>query len=123
METYEQVRSQLGSLYEELSALAKKTPDAPINRFKLQIVNEKIRSANGLLSGIHRPFESFLQFDEAELPTASDVVVVLSQYVNALEGWRSQNLIRFNNSWYWNTKDRDQIATSPPSRLRQSGNN
>lgn len=118
VETYEQVRSHLEALNEELAALAKKTPDSPLNRFKTQIVNERLRVANTFLTGIHKPFESFKEFDEAELPTASDVVVVLSQYINSLEGWCSSNVIKVGYNWYWNTEEKDYPATKP-TRFRR----
>ena len=118
---YEQVRSQLDSLYSELSALAKKAPDAPINVFKLKIVNQRLEAANTLLVDIHKPFEDFSRFDEASLPTSSDVVLVLSQYLNSLEGWRSANVVKKDYDWVWNTKERDYRANAP-SRFRPEEN-
>ena len=115
---FEQVRSHLQKLYDELSGLSKKNPDSPLNRFKVGIVNERLRVANTFLSGIHKPFETFAEFDEAELVTASDVVVVLSQYLNSLEGWRSSNVVKVVLDWYWNTKP-PHIRSVAPTRFRK----
>lgn len=116
---YEAIQSQLEVLHEEIVKLAKKSPDAPINRFKVEIVNEKLRGANELLEGIHKPFASFVEFDVAGLPTASDVSVVLAQYLNSLEGWRSANVESRDYVWYWAT-DEGSYRAARPTRFRTS---
>jgi len=74
---------QVDSLYDEFDKLSKKSPGDAVNKFKLKLINELIVKANEAL-GERRPFESFETFDEDELPTNSDVVVILSQYRRAL---------------------------------------
>ncbi len=113
VELFEQVRSHLDALASEIGLLAKKSADAPLNKFKVQIVNERLRVANRILMGAHKPFNDFLEFDESALPSASDVVVVLSQYLSSLEGWRSANVIKHSYSWFWNTKELDLRAAMP----------
>ncbi len=119
VEAYERTRGQFEALHVDFSNLAKKAADAPVNKLKIAIVNEKLRAANKLLKGPDRPLEGFCEFDEASLPTASDVVIVLSQYIDALEGWRSARVVyRDDWKWVWNTKERDYLSTSP-SRFRK----
>ena len=120
VQQYEEVQSQLTALYAEVTTLAKKSPDAPLNGFKVKIVNERLRSANQLLDGIHRPFESFDQFNEDDLPTGSDVALVLSQYLNSLEGWRSANIVERDYTWYWKLKN-TLYKSEAPSRFRTDG--
>ena len=77
-------RKHIDVLHEEIRELSKKKPDDPLNKFKLSLVNELLGVANDLLPPEERPFSSFVNFDEVNLPTNSDVVVVLSQYQSAL---------------------------------------
>lgn len=119
VERFEELQSHLAALSTEVSALTKKSPDGPMNRFKIGLVNERLRLANEFLKGIHRPFEGFQEFDETELPSASDVAVVISQYLNSLEGWRSYHVVKVGYSWYWNTPEGDLVA-DPPSRFRKA---
>jgi hypothetical protein len=118
VEKYEQIQSHVQALSEEMTGLVKKSPDAPLNKFKIRIVNERLRMANGLLTGIHKPLATFDQFSEEELPSASDVSLVISQYLNSLEGWRSANVVKIDFSWYWNTGTAEYKAEAP-SRFRK----
>lgn len=119
VQQFEEVQSQVQALYDEVAQLAKKAPDAPINQFKVSIVNERIVAANGFLTGIHRPFADFDRFDANDLPTASDVAVVLSQYLNSLEGWRSANVVQRDFVWYWNVEG--TYKAQAPSRFDNHG--
>jgi hypothetical protein len=98
-----------------------RTPDGPINKFKLKFINEKLKEANTLLQGFHKPFSDFEAFDEADLPTNSDVVLILSQYLDCLEGFRSANIMEESIYWYWKTDGSAKIKTHPPSRFKRKG--
>jgi hypothetical protein len=110
--------AQLNALAQELGILAKKAPDAPINKFKVGIVNERLREANELLIGEHKPFADFAQFVDTEMVSASDVVLVVSQYITSLEGWRSAHVVYDNYTWYWNTGDKT-LRADPPTRVHK----
>jgi len=84
VDLFEKVESQIRKLHNEMSVLSKKNPDSPINKFKLKFINEKLKEANTLLPERHKPFVDFATFDEDQLPTNSDVVLVLSQYLDCL---------------------------------------
>jgi hypothetical protein len=118
--TFERVKYQIKQLHSDVSDLSKKSPDGPINKFKLELVNEKIRDANSLLADAFRPSQNFEEFDMDDLPSNSDVVLILSQYLDALEAWRSANVHSVGYDWYWKTDDETQIETAPPSRYRSS---
>ena len=109
-EVFEKMRPQLEGLCNEIKELSKKKPDGSVNKFKLGMINEKLEEANSLLEGDFRPFKEFRLFDEDNLPSNSDVVVILSQYVSALNVWRSAHTHRdpANYNWYWNTTDRSK---------------
>lgn len=119
VEAYQQVVTQLKSLSEEMAVLSKKSPDAPLNKFKVSIVNERLDAASKLLTGMHKPFKDFERLDDAQLPTVSDVAVVLSQFLTSLEGWRSANVVKNGVAdWVWNTA-KGEYQASRPTRFRQ----
>src|SRR5205809_8078149 len=99
------VTPQLRSLLTEIRELSKKHPDGTVNKFKLGFVNEKLAQANTLLGEHDRPLKSFDQFDIDSLPSNSDVVLILSQYVAALERWQSTHTYHDEmHNHLWNTK-------------------
>lgn len=78
----------------DLEKISSKKPDSPVNEFKLSHVNNAIANANDVL-GKDTPLQDFNQFEEKLLPTYSDVVFVLSQYIVALEPYVSDSLTLF----------------------------
>lgn len=116
--TFDRVKNQLRQLYEEISTLSKKSPDGAVNRFKLGFVNEKLTEANELLGDDSRPSTQFTVFDMDTVPTNSDVVMMLSQYLDALESWRSGRIHQAGAlwQWYWNIEDGTVFETEKPSR-------
>lgn len=78
------IKSQLVGLRNDMAELSKKKPDDAVNKFKLTLINEVILSANELLGKGNLPLKGFEQFDVESLPTNSDVMMVLTQYVRAL---------------------------------------
>ena len=89
---WDRVKSQLKDLETEMASLSKKKPDGPINKFKLSLINEKLVQANQILSKDERPFADFEIFTEDAIPTNSDVVIVITQYLNRLESWRTDHV-------------------------------
>jgi len=74
---FEKVKAQLQQLQNEIGALSKSKPDGPINKFKLTFINEKLAEANTILTGEFKPSKDFTIFNVDELPTNSDVVMIL----------------------------------------------
>lgn len=116
VEVFERVQNQLSKLHEEIAVLSKSKPDNSLNAFKLKVVNERLRTANSLLVPPFKPFQDFDEFADDSLPTNSDVVVVLSQYLDALEGWRSANVVQGSYEWYWNTEPPLNLKADRPTR-------
>lgn len=118
---FEKVRAQLQQLNTEVSALSKSKPDNPINKFKLGFINEKLGEANTILTGEFKPFKDFTVFNADELPTNSDVVMVLSQYLDCLEAWRSAHVYHVpSQGYFWKTDDGQDIRSESPSRYRKA---
>lgn len=89
--SFQKTEDQLESLYREMGVLSKKKPDSAINKFKLRFINRVILKATSLLGDSFRPFEGFDQFDEDELPSYSDVVMMLAQYLRSMDACRVAN--------------------------------
>ena len=70
-----------------------KKPDNPINEFKLGLINETLEKANFVLGDEFLPFPGFKTFDEANMPTASDVVLMLSHYIDGLNALRDKYVV------------------------------
>ena len=115
IEKFEKLHLQIKDLYRELSLLSKKSPDGAINKFKLKFINKLIEEANDMLDEKYLPFEDFERFDEEEIPFNSDVVMILSQYLQCLEKFKYDNVKMLSGIWYWNlTGSRDGVKTSSP---------
>ena len=101
IDEFEAVETQIVSARDELLILVKKSPHDALSKFKLNLVNGLLSRANGLLV-TDRPIANFEQFDVDEIPSASDAVIVLGQYLAALENLRARN-IKANRygQWYW----------------------
>lgn len=115
---FERLEAQLTQLHTEMGGLSKSKPDNLINGFKLRIVNELLGDANELLEQKYRPLVGFIIFDEAELPSNSDVLLVLGQYLEGLEAWRSAH-VEFDQAdfvWYWSVKGSKRIQAKAPTR-------
>ena len=101
LDTFEKLVGQLSSLYDELAILSKKDPTDAVNKFKLRFVNNLLSQANQFLGKEYIPFRDFEQFDEDEVPQNSDVVFIVSQYLQCFEKLRADNVQRIFSTWYW----------------------
>jgi hypothetical protein len=119
IEIFRKLNGQLEGLYDEMSALSKKTPTDAINKFKLKFVNQLLLEINALLNDEYKPFTEFIKFEEDDLPTNSDVVLMLSQYLNCMEKLRDDNIaLDDEGDWCWViNKKMSDIQTSPPKKI------
>ena len=111
---------QLECLHNELSQLTKKSPNDGLNLFKLKLVNKVLESGNQVLRENYKPFEDFNEFEEEELPTNSDVTMILALYIEQAERFRSDNIAWSNHDHLWryvlNGKN-SEFNARPPSRI------
>lgn len=82
-ETKDHVRSLIRTLRNEFRDLSSKKPNDQVNPFKLKYVNQAVKEANELLKD-NKPYKDFVEFKEEDLPTNSDVVMILSIYLDTL---------------------------------------
>ncbi len=117
VEKLEKTIGQLQGAHTETSQLSKKSPNDSLNKFKLNLINKVVALANEVLGESYRPFADFEQFDPDDVPTTSDVTMVLSQYLEEAERYRSDS-ITYDMGWKYvvNGKTSD-IPAGPPSKV------
>lgn len=105
------LRELVTGLYDEMKDFAKKSANETLNEFKIRSLNRVLIPLKEVLKD--QPTALFLDvLDESSLPTNSDVVIILSQYLTAMQKYEdryhqkdpSRHVIR------WNTKE-DPIET------------
>jgi len=116
-----QLYAQIEALYTEVSLLSKKNPIDVINKFKLRYINKTLEKANNILKDERKPFSDSAFFEEDNLPSNSDVTMILSQYLSCMEELRSANIEEgMRNEWFWLVNGKTTpIRTSPPRKLRR----
>jgi hypothetical protein len=128
VDRFEKLSGQLISVYEEMSLLSKKSPNDAVNKFKLKFVNRLIAESNKFLLVKYHPFEDFDSFDEDDIPHTSDVVFILSQYLQCFEKLRADNVVWELGSWFWQVEGDEgdnvdkngmiKIRTVKPKKLK-----
>ncbi len=117
---FEKLEQQLHSFLSEISELSKKKPNDPLNKFKLKFVNSTLEGLNRILAD-YKPFPDFEKFDLDDLPSNSDVVLILSQYAAAAYRFRSENTEKnqYGSEWYWVVGGRvSTLETERPDHFR-----
>ena len=125
IDIFEKTINQLEGLHIEISILSKKSQNDALNIFKLKLVNQVLLESNQIIGEDYKPFTDFKKFNEEDLPSNSDVALVLSQYLNCMESFREKNIIskvKYSNGridktyWYWNDTERE---TYPPKNIKK----
>ncbi|MEH2153876.1 hypothetical protein [Nostoc sp.] len=129
VDEFEKLSGQLQGIYEEISVLSKKSPNDAINKFKLNFINQLLNSSNEFLEDKYRPFKEFSEFDTDDVPQNSDVVFILSQYLQCFEKLRADNVQLRSGGWCWvvdapeneigDESGKIYIKTTRPKRLRE----
>ena len=118
VENFIKIQSQMEEMHNEISILSKKSQNDALNEFKLSFVNNLLEEANGILNEKFKPFKDFKGFDKEKLPTNSDVVMVLSQYLTCLENMRVDNIQGDYDEWHWIIDKKESgIRTRKPKKL------
>ena len=118
VERLEKVTGQLEGLHKEISLLAKKSSTDGLNAFKLKMLNAVLASANSILDQAYKPIDSFAQFDLDDVPSNSDVTLVISIYLQELERYRADNIKVNLGHWSYVLEDDEFIRAAPPKKLK-----
>lgn len=118
VELFEKDERQLHVFYKEVSALSKKNANDGVNKFKLTLINSCLKELNTIMG---LPLDGFESFDEALIPSNSDVALVLGQYVAAVYAFRVSNTkILPNREWVWILDKNRTVKTAGPYRFKYS---
>ena len=79
----------LKAMFGEFKELSKKKPDGAVSRGKISVVNRLLERCRMVLDE-ERSIEFLDLLDEDDVPQHSDVVLMLSQYVAAMEQFHSR---------------------------------
>lgn len=105
---------QIKNLIAEFSVLSKKKPDDAVNKFKIKLINPILKVANYFVNDKkYKPFEDFELFIEDDLPTNSDVLVILSQYRACLEKYHEDTIQYYNYKYYWLVNGKRSTIITP----------
>lgn len=89
VEQYKLLDPLINGVYEEFKELSKKKPEAVLNMYKVKVINRILEPIKGLLKD-----EEVIQFldvlNQDDLPTNSDVILILNQYLKALDMFYSK---------------------------------
>lgn len=100
-DNFDILEDQIKGVYNEFGILSKKKPDGAVNKFKLSFINELIGKVNPILGTKYIPLAGFSGFDEETVPTTSDVVLMLSQYLKNMDKFRYDNTHYKDGKLYW----------------------
>ena len=118
VEKLEKVIGQLKGAHSEVSILAKKSPADSLNAFKLTLINNVIKTSNEVLGEKYKPFEHFDQFEADDLPSNSDGTMILAQYMEESERYRSDNVTQVMGRWYYIVAgESSDIPSGMPSKV------
>jgi hypothetical protein len=118
VERLEKVIGQLHGAHAEIAALARKSPNDSPNKFKVDLINKILVSANLVLGPSYKPVDGFVEFDFDDAPTSSDVTMMLGQYLEEIERFRSDNVTNdFRGWWYLVNGKMSNIHAGPPRKL------
>jgi hypothetical protein len=99
-QTHDTMTPLLGAMYAEFKEISKKKPDSAVSKSKIKIVNRLLEKVRTVLSD--EESISFLDLlDEDDVPQASDVTLILSQYVAAMNAFHQKHYGWDGSSHIW----------------------
>lgn len=112
IEDYNLLKDMLHAQRLEFNLLSNKKSDGQLNKMKIKMVNRVLEPLNELLK--NEPSYKFLDIlNEDDMPTNSDVVLIISQYEKAMDNFKNKYFIvdknftspRGNAQARWNIKE------------------
>ena len=86
---FEMLFPMISSDLSEIRELSKKKQDEPLNKFKVKTINKKLEQIKTIL--IDEPTFEFLELLDADtLPSNSDAVLNISQFIQAMNQFRTK---------------------------------
>jgi len=120
IEDYSLLKDMLHAQRQEFDLLSKKKSDGQLNKMKIKMVNRVLEPLNELLK--NEPSHKFLDIlSEDDMPTNSDVVLIISQYEKALLNFKNKYFLIDKNyrDKYGDARVRWNIKENP---ISEAGN-
>ena len=117
---YSLLTDMLYAQRQEFGLLSKKKSDGQLNKMKIKMVNRVLEPLNELLK--NEPSHKFLDIlSEVDMPTNSDVVLIISQYEKALLNFKNKYFLIDKNyrDKYGDARVRWNIKENP---ISEAGN-
>lgn len=120
VEDYKLLKDMLHSQRREFDLLSKKKADGQLNKMKIKMANRVLEPLKDLLK--NEESHNFLDtLNEDELPTNSDVVLIISQYETAIKNFQGKY---FQKDEYlssdYSTKKRWMTEEFPPDYYKDN---
>lgn len=87
--THDVMTPLLSAMFDEFKDLAKKKPDAAVSKSKLVMANRLLHKIREVLAD-EESIEFLDLLNEDDVPQASDVTLVFSQYVAAMQAFKEK---------------------------------
>ena len=102
---YQLLLPLLTATYNEIEELSKKKPESPLIAYKVKALNRILNPLKEILKN-EDVFEFLDILDSDDLPTNSDVILILSQYREAMDLYHKKYYVRSqrDGSWDWNIR-------------------
>lgn len=104
VKNYNMIFPMLESILNEMKVLSSKKQDGILNNFKVKLINRLIGPARELLAD-EPTLEYLEEIEEDMLPQNSDVVLILCQYIEALEQFKRKNQVYIDGVHRWRTQE------------------
>lgn len=114
IENYLLLKDLLKAQRHEYNILSNKKWGDQLNKFKIKIINRILEPLYELFK--NEPTHNFLDIpNEDDLPSNSDVVLIISQYETAINEFRDKYFIKDGGlpNWYWWFKERWNTKENP----------
>jgi hypothetical protein len=88
--THDTMTPLLEAMYLEFKEISKKKPDSAVSKSKIKIVNRLLEKIRFVLAD-EESIDFLDVLDEDDVPQASDVTLILSQYVAAMKAFHDNH--------------------------------
>lgn len=93
----------LNSAFNEIKELSKKKQDEPLNLNKVKWINRLLKKAKEVLK--EEPTIEYLDLlNEDDLPSNSDAVLMMSQFISAMDKFKSDHYYYDNIKYAWDNE-------------------
>ncbi|MBP5540232.1 MAG: hypothetical protein J6X88_01155 [Bacteroidales bacterium] len=96
IKVYETISPLLKAAFDEVKEFSKKKQEELLNVKKVKMINRLLEKAKDVLKS-ESSYDFLDVLDENELPSNSDVVLIMSQYISAMNSFRHDHYR--NSTW------------------------